>query len=73
MLKRRTDKESCERWRERDGHRAGTPIREALAAAVRPFEAMLRDARPVAPAVLSDRAVDVWEPLLAIADAAGAD
>ena len=33
----------------------------------------LRDARPVTPNALSDRAADVWEPLIAIADDAGGD
>jgi putative DNA primase/helicase len=31
----------------------------------------LKDARPVLPTALGDRAADVWEPLLAIADLAG--
>jgi putative DNA primase/helicase len=47
------------------------PIREALARWSQTAIPVLRDARPELPDVLGDRAADVWEPLLAIADLAG--
>jgi len=70
-LKRRRSDEPCERWREREGHADATPLKTALVAAVTPFIDRLRDARPALPTTLGDRQADVWEPLLAIADAAG--
>jgi hypothetical protein len=70
LKKKRTD-EPCERMRERDVRRAAGPISEAVAAAVLPRVNTLREARPVLPPALSDRQADVWEPLLAIAEAAG--
>jgi len=72
-LQRRKTDEPCERWREREGHQQATPLREALVAALAPFLSELREARPSLPDVLSDRQSDCWEPLLAIADAAGGD
>jgi uncharacterized protein DUF3631 len=72
-LRRRTREETISRWRERDGRREAKPIREALAAWSTGAIAPLRDARPDVPLALNDRAADVWEPLLAIADMAGGD
>lgn len=72
-LKRRTDREPCARWRERDGHAEATPLREQLVAWAgrAPIIEALRSARPSLPGELGDRQADVWEPLLAIADLAG--
>jgi hypothetical protein len=50
-----------------------TPLRERLAAWARGATETLRAAEPHLPDELNDRAQDVWEPLLAIADAAGGD
>ena len=70
-LRRRTRDERCDRWRERDGHQEAHPIQDRVAIwAARALDT-LRDARPELPTGLNDRAVDVWEPLLAIADQAG--
>jgi Protein of unknown function (DUF3631) len=73
-LKRRTKDEPCDRWRTRDGQSEASPLREAVAAWANTddFVATLRDARPTLPDRLSDRQMDVWEPLFAIADLAGA-
>jgi hypothetical protein len=46
-------------------------VREALAAWGKDAVDVLRDARPALPEALPDRAAEVWEPLLAIADLAG--
>ncbi len=69
-LRRRTDDEPCERWRQRDGNREAASLREQLACFAA-ATATLRDARPVLVETLGDRQFDVWEPLLAIADLAG--
>jgi hypothetical protein len=63
---------TCNR-RFRDAEEAARPIREALAAWAAARIEALRDARPDIPDELDDRAADGWEPLLAIADAAGRD
>lgn len=47
------------------------PLRARLAASAQAHLEQLRDARPDVPEILDDRAQDVWEPLMAIADAAG--
>jgi hypothetical protein len=73
-LRRRTQDEPCERWREKDGHAEAAPYHEALVAWAGHAEILdtLRGTRPAPPAQLSDRQADIWEPLLAIADLAGA-
>jgi hypothetical protein len=72
-LKRRARNEPVERWRERQGKQQTSPIRTALVAWSASVLPALRDARPDLPIELGDRAADVWEPLLAIADMAGGD
>ena len=73
LRRRRTD-ERCTRWRERDGHREAAPLRQALVEwATREVISRLRDARPALPAIEDDRKIDVLEPLVAIAEAAGGD
>ena len=70
-LKRRTKHEPVERFRARDARRQAKPIYAALVTwSGRSIES-LRAARPQLPPTLNDRAQDVWEPLLAIADLAG--
>lgn len=71
VLRRRATDEPCERWRERDGRALAHPLRDRLAAWAQASVHGLRDARPNLPSALGDRAADVWEPLLAIADLAG--
>ena len=74
-LQRRRQDEPCARWRERRGHEEAKPLFEALVGLARldVLVQLLEDAKPELPAALGDRQADVWEPLLAIADAAGDD
>ena len=70
-LKRRAKDERVERFRERDARIQAEPIHAALVAWGSSAVDSLRAARPDLPEALDDRAQDVWEPLLAIADLAG--
>ena len=72
-LKRRAPDESVDRFRLRHARSVGAPLRAHLAMWRRSTVEALRYAEPVLPRELSDRAADVWEPLLAIADLAGGD
>jgi uncharacterized protein DUF3631 len=72
LLRRRKPGEHIERWRERDGRAVAQPLYDRLAQ-WSPSASALRTARPAVPDVLSDRAMDCWEPLLAIADFAGGE
>ncbi len=67
MLKRKPN-EPVERFRQRVASGEATPLVAALATAL---AARPPDLEAVIPAELPDRAGDAWEPLLAIADAAG--
>jgi hypothetical protein len=71
QLRRRMVSEPVQRWRDRDGRAEAAPLHRALAAWSRTALETLRAARPHLPAELTDRAQDVWEPLLAIAEQAG--
>ena len=70
-LKRRAPSEKIERFRLRNASAQAKPLRERLERWAIIAVARLADSRPSLPEELSDRAADVWEPLLAIADAAG--
>lgn len=70
-LERRSRTEVVERFRIREAGEAAAPIRDALRDILEPLVGRLADARPAIPGALGDRAADSWEPLLAIADAAG--
>lgn len=70
-MTRRARGERLEKFRERDAEALARPIREALAYHTAALLGGLRDSRPAVPDELDDRAQDSWEPLLAIADAAG--
>jgi hypothetical protein len=72
-LERRTREERIERFRRRDVDDDAAPLRSAIAALAEQYGDQLADARPSLPGELDDRAQDVWEPLLAIADLAGAE
>jgi hypothetical protein len=67
-MQRRTQREECERLRDLD---AGSIRRQCLRFVLDHSEE-IRVARPEIPKGLNDRAGDVWEPLLALADLAGA-
>ncbi len=71
VMRKRTAFQPVERLRRRDV-RAEARVPRMLAArfAATQLDA-LRNARPDIPGALDDRAADVWEPLLAIADALG--
>jgi hypothetical protein len=71
QMRRRRPDEQVERWRTRTHEHEGNKIRDQLAAAIKPIASALADAYPVLPDQVEDRAGDVWEPLLAVADAAG--
>jgi Protein of unknown function (DUF3631) len=73
-LRRRMKAEPVAKFRERDARIEADPIRAALIAwANKQTIATLKAARPSMPAGLRDRAEDVWEPLVSIADLAGGD
>jgi hypothetical protein len=72
-LKRKVPSEPVERFRERDVTEQARPLREALEPVALSLVPELAPARPELPDALGDRAQDVWEPLLAVADVAGGD
>ncbi len=73
-LKKRLASEPIRRFRERDARAEGEALHDALEGCLG-SEALeeLRTAEPELPDELSDRAQDVWEPLFALADAAGGE
>lgn len=72
-LRRRRATETVEpfRWRHHEPE-ARQLARRLAASATRTLD-LIRDIEPVMPTGIVDRAADVWEPLLALADAAGGD
>jgi hypothetical protein len=72
-MKRRAPNEQLERFRDRDARHRTEPVRDSLAEWTAANLDRLRDAIPEMPDEITDRAQDVWEPLVAIADAAGGD
>jgi hypothetical protein len=72
-LERRARSEPVAKFRIREAEPAALPIREALEGYLSPLIDRLAHARPDIPHQLGDRAQDGWEPLLAIADAAGGE
>jgi hypothetical protein len=72
-LERRIREESIERFRRRDAQPEAEPIRESIVALAEFHGDRLTDGRPTLPDELDDRAQEVWEPLLAIAELAGND
>jgi len=72
-LKRKTKDEHVERFRRREALAVLVPLRDALAAWADEHVDTLAAARPELPDELGDRAQDVWESLLAVADLCGAD
>jgi hypothetical protein len=72
-LERRTSEEPIDRFRRRDVEPEGHMLRDRIADWAEPQLEELRSARPDLPDELDDRAQDIWEPLLAIADLAGSD
>ncbi|HET6203328.1 MAG TPA: DUF3631 domain-containing protein [Planctomycetota bacterium] len=70
-MRRKARAESVARMRLAEFRQETTTLRKKLARWARDHEAELLRARPALPEALDDRAADGWEPLLAIADAAG--
>jgi hypothetical protein len=68
-MERRLPSEKCERLRNFDG----TVYRRECARFVRDNARAIAGAEPALPESLNDRAADVWEPLLALADLAGGE
>jgi hypothetical protein len=71
LLKRKKKGETTKRFRFRTLQEEARPLRRAFAGWATGAVSTLRDARPDLPEALDDRAADIWEPLLAIADLAG--
>ncbi len=72
-MRRRAPDEALQPFRLREVRAETEDLRLALIAWGVAAEAELTAARPLMPEGLVDRAADVWEPLLAIADLAGGD
>jgi len=72
-MRRRAPDEEVEPFRHRYHADEAKPIREALADWCAEHKAELYGAEPQMPQGIEDRDADCWEPLLAIADVAGAD
>ena len=72
-MRRRAPTEIIEPFRRREHAEEGDSIRSILAAWIQEWAWELELARPAMPPGLADRAADVWEPLLAIADLVGGE
>ncbi|MFF4229160.1 DUF3631 domain-containing protein [Streptomyces sp. NPDC001820] len=72
-MRRRARNEKVEPFRARLHEKEGTALRDRLAAWAEHARGWVMGAWPEMPEGVTDRPADVWEPLLAIADAAGGD
>lgn len=72
-MRRRKPGERVEPYRRRLHAKEGYALRDRLVAWARSVKQTITDAWPEMPAGIEDRDADVWEPLLAVADAAGGD
>ena len=72
-MRRRAPGEHVEPFRLRYATAQLVPLREQLSAWVGSIAESLAVAEPVMPTGITDRPADVWEPLLAVADAAGGE
>lgn len=72
-MRRRAPGEKITPFRHRVHAAAGEALRDRLAAWAAQVANEVADAWPDMPAGVEDRPADVWEPLLAVADAAGGD
>jgi Protein of unknown function (DUF3631) len=70
-MRRRAPKEIVEPFRHRDHRPEGEALQDRLAAWAATLIDDMAKARPALPSGIEDRAADCWEPLVAIADAAG--
>jgi hypothetical protein len=72
-MRRRSPGEKIEPYRRRVTDAESAVLRGRLAAWAEQEHAGLLDAWPELPATIADRNADVWEPLIAVADAAGGE
>jgi hypothetical protein len=72
-MRRRARNEKIEPFRARVHEQQGNALRERLAAWAEQIRGRVMDAWPEMPDGVTDRPADVWEPLLAIADAVGGE
>jgi hypothetical protein len=72
-MRRRSSNERVEGYRRRVHTPEGRALRNRLAAWTQSIRASVSDAWPEMPTGVEDRSADIWEPLLAVADAAGGD
>lgn len=72
-MRRRAPDEPVEQFRRRTVEDEARPLREALVEWAALYLDELAAARPSMPEDVTDRAADIWEPLVAIADLAGGD
>ena len=70
-MRRKKATDTAEEFRERVVQREAEPLREALSAWVGGIGEQLGEAEPAMPPGVVNRSREIWEPLLAIADAAG--
>jgi hypothetical protein len=70
-MRRRARNEKVEPYRTRIHEREGFALRDRLAAWAEQVTERVMDSWPQMPDEVTDRPADVWEPLLAVADAAG--
>lgn len=70
-MRRRRPDEQVDQFREKVVEREAELIREALASWVTSVADQVSDAEPEMPHGVTDRSAEIWEPLLALADAAG--
>lgn len=72
-MRKRAPSEHVEPYRRREHAPGGHALRERLTRWAESLAARIGAAYPVMPPGVEDRAADVWEPLLAVADAFGGD
>ncbi|MFI8001882.1 DUF3631 domain-containing protein [Streptomyces sp. NPDC086010] len=70
-MRKKAPNEKCEPYRRRVHEKQGHLLRDQLADWTATLHDQVSDAWPEMPEGVTDRPADVWEPLLAVADAAG--
>ncbi|MDX3226093.1 DUF3631 domain-containing protein [Streptomyces sp. ME19-01-6] len=70
-MRKRAPNEKVEPYRQRIHEKQGNALRDQLARWAHQVREQVEGAWPTLPDGISDRPADVWEPLLAVADAAG--
>lgn len=70
-MRKKAPNEKCEPYRRRVHEKQGHLLRDRLADWTATLHDQVSDAWPEMPEGVTDRPADVWEPLLAVADAAG--